>query len=838
MTFRQLLSKLSQKIWLATATISLPALLYLAFGLLLLPELRSADLLIEWVANSVPLAISVCGMVSLALLWRSRTKAAGWLMIGALWLGMSLVVITAEGYGALAFVLIFLVASVIASVTLSNRATTSVLVVSGVLGSLIILLDAYWPLARVGADTSDIQLAQILTAILVAGYGLVLRNQLSTYPLGTRLAVLFLAIVIIPSTIFGAITSQTVGDSLRQAASTTLINQASQTRTRVDAFFSVRLDNIRTEARFLPFVEYLSLSATQRAGSRSATETTENLNTIIRKAGLYVISYALVDLNGRIVTSTRQDEVGTDVSERTYFLNTVSSGLAHVSSVELGDLGKRQAIFFAAPVYNSQGEMLGILRAQYDPLILQQTLLNVTASLDAGTSVVLVDENLVIQAHRNAPELIGKAIILLEPAQLTALQTRGVLPTGDPETLSLDLKDLASGLEQIDNQSNFQADLHPENTAEAFQGTGHIEQNGAVRLSTRPWYLVAGIQQDQLYAPVRTQTQTGVLTGVVVAAISVLFSLWTSYLISQPLQILSLAAEKVSAGDLETRVDITTQDENGRLASTFNQMTGQLNELITSLENRVTERTRAIETSGEISRRISTILDSDELVNAIVNQLQSAFGYYHVHIYLLNETRERLVMVGGSGAIGKQLLQRGHSLPSGRGLVGRAAETNRPVLVPDTRQNPEWVPNPLLPDTRAELAVPIAIAGNVLGVLDVQQNRAESLNENDAVLVSAIASQAAVALQNARAYAQTLRLAQRETQLAGIIRSIRNTNNPDMAIRVALRELGRVLGATETRLVFTEHGQALWGVPGNHDRPVVHDMDETQYPPIPDKNKG
>jgi PAS domain S-box-containing protein len=188
------------------------------------------------------------------------------------------------------------------------------------------------------------------------------------------------------------------------------------------------------------------------------------------------------------------------------------------------------------------------------------------------------------------------------------------------------------------------------------------------------------------------------------------------------------------------------------LATAFNSMTSQLRDLIGSLEKRVADRTKALTTSTEVSRRLSTILDQRQLVNEVVEQLKSTFNYYHVHAYLLDETGENLVLAGGTGDAGKTLLERGHKLPRGRGLVGRAAETKEPVLAPDTSQDPEWLPNPLLPETKSEIAVPIVAGEQVLGVLDVQNNVAGSLGLQDADLLRSIADQLAVAVQNARLY--------------------------------------------------------------------------------------
>jgi len=179
----------------------------------------------------------------------------------------------------------------------------------------------------------------------------------------------------------------------------------------------------------------------------------------------------------------------------------------------------------------------------------------------------------------------------------------------------------------------------------------------------------------------------------------------------------------------------------------------ELQELSTSLEQRVAERTKALETSAEVSRRLTAILDPRQLASEVVNQVRTAFDYYHAQIFLFDEAGENLVTMAGTGTAGAEMLQRGHSITKGRGVVGRAAETNQPVLVSDTSQDPDWLPNPLLPDTKAEAAIPIAIGDRVLGVLDVQDNITNDINSGDITLLQSLASQIAISLRNAETYA-------------------------------------------------------------------------------------
>ncbi len=310
------------------------------------------------------------------------------------------------------------------------------------------------------------------------------------------------------------------------------------------------------------------------------------------------------------------------------------------------------------------------------------------------------------------------------------------------------------------------------------------------------WYIVNTLNNEQVIAPIANTLLPLIFLSVIVFGLIIAIANYLSHQITAPLSELTQTAEQMAAGNLFIESKITSQDEIGTLSKTFNTMGVQLSELISTLEQRILSRTRALETSTEVSRRLSTILDQDQLVREVVEQVREAFDYYHAHIYLFDESKEFLIMVGGTGKAGQTLLEEGHAVPKGRGLVGRAGNTNLPILVPDVTKADGWLPNPLLPETRSEAAIPIAIGENVLGVLDVQDNEVGGLMEEDVDLLQSIANQVASALKNAQAYQLTQKQMDRETLMTSINQQIQSTTNVENALQVAVREIGRALGTT------------------------------------------
>lgn len=254
----------------------------------------------------------------------------------------------------------------------------------------------------------------------------------------------------------------------------------------------------------------------------------------------------------------------------------------------------------------------------------------------------------------------------------------------------------------------------------------------------------------QSLAGVQLQTLVG---GVVALIMGIAMAFIFKENIAGPVRRLIATSEQIAAGDLTAQAQVESKDEIGRLATTINVMTDRLRETINSLE----KQTQQLETIVEISQRLTSKLEVSELVRDVVHRIKVGFSFYHTHIYLLDNNRKELIVAEGTGTAGAQLKSKGHSIPlnTPNSLVAHAARTGDVVIADNLQKTSDWLPNPALPLTRSEMAVPIIVDDTIIGVLDVQDDKVASLDEGDAKLMRSLANQVAVALTNAQLFEQT-----------------------------------------------------------------------------------
>jgi GAF domain-containing protein len=196
----------------------------------------------------------------------------------------------------------------------------------------------------------------------------------------------------------------------------------------------------------------------------------------------------------------------------------------------------------------------------------------------------------------------------------------------------------------------------------------------------------------------------------------------------------------------------------------------ELRILQSTLEMRISDRTSAVEESAaqihkravqleaisDVSRSIANIQDLDQLLPAITRFISERFGFYHVGIFLIDAKREFVILRAANSVGGQKMVQREHKLRfEASSLVGYAASRGRARIALDVGTDAVFFSNPDLPETRSEIALPLISAEHVIGVLDVQSRDAGAFSQEDATVLGALANQIAIALENARLFAET-----------------------------------------------------------------------------------
>ncbi len=537
--------------------------------------------------------------------------------------------------------------------------------------------------------------------------------------LTTRLLLYFLLLALVPLSIVGYVAYNRSQDALKERlfkhlTTTAILKEDEIRRWVVDETKSTRL-----LAQTPVIRRYVGPLLT-------APETSADFLTAYKAIGDYLAValteepdlleiFFLTDVGGKVVLSTNKEHEGEYNVTSTYF--TEGRKGTYVQNVYFSvPLGKT-TMTIATPVEDENGQRVGVLGVHLNLDRMDELMIEKGALGTTGETYLVDKYNVFVSQARFGSEAFPRGV-----------HTEGI-----------------------------DAALAGNNGTGLYENYQGVPVVGAYRwMDDLELALLAETEQKQAFAPVRQLGRVISLVSLGLVIGSTIIAHTMARQISGPVVVITKAAAEIAGGDLTQRAPVLTKDEIGILAQAFNDMASQLQELITGLEQRVADRTRGLQAAAEVSYATTSVLDRDELLRQVVELVRERFHLYYVGLFLLDEERQFAVLHAGTGEAGREMLAQGHKLPvGGTSMIGWCVAKGQARIALDVGEEAVRFDNPVLPETRSEMALPLRSRGRVIGAMTVQSAEEAAFDEADIAVMQTMADQVAVAIDNARLFAET-----------------------------------------------------------------------------------
>jgi signal transduction histidine kinase/DNA-binding response OmpR family regulator len=164
---------------------------------------------------------------------------------------------------------------------------------------------------------------------------------------------------------------------------------------------------------------------------------------------------------------------------------------------------------------------------------------------------------------------------------------------------------------------------------------------------------------------------------------------------------------------------------------------------------------RAVElqTAAEVARDTTSTLSMDTMLSRIVDAIAERFSFYQVSLFMVDSTGNFAVIKEASGAAGEEMKKNEHKFAIGsKSVIGMVTQSSEPVILNNVSESPLFWQNPLLPETRSEIGLPLKIQDQTIGALDIHSNSLNAFAPNDVAVLRILADQISVAIKNAEAF--------------------------------------------------------------------------------------
>jgi len=509
----------------------------------------------------------------------------------------------------------------------------------------------------------------------------------------------------------------------------------------------------------------------------------------------------LTDRYGGLVAATSRPS-GYCYADEAWWLATYNNGRGafYVGHPEFDSNAGEFVLGMAVPVISKDGKVIGVVHTTF----LLDAIYEAVGRVEIGETgrVTVIDSRGFVVADRD-PARVGQQVPLSWYA---------------PEIL-----EAASGWrELVDGEG---VPVLAGHAAIREVEIEHVDEAAAIhRLG---WVLFVHQAREEANAPVDSAFHVVFLATGVFALVAAALAFFVTRAVVSPITDLAVVARRMAAGDLTARAPLRWRDETGELAEAFNRMADEVARMVGELEGRVAERTQALayrtvqlETAAQVSEAAGRLLDPGELEEQVVALIQERFDYYYVGLFLMDEHGEWTgepgrwaVLRAGTGEAGRQMLETGHKLEvGGDSMIGGCVAEGLARIALDVGEEAVRFDNPLLPETRSEMAMPLITRGQVIGAISVQSVREAAFGEQDISILQTMATQVANAIQNARLFERVqASLAQTEV-LYNVSQSLIVAGEAEELLRAASRPAFEA-GATTAVLFYIDtgaEGQPEW----------------------------
>lgn len=719
-----------------------------------------------WARASEPFMIAALELITAIVWFVCRDERLIKSLSIRVFMCLSVTTITLVSYGillvgaSLPAALAILGISILVASTLLEGSSADTAIFIGIIGaSLCGLFGVIQVVSRIDAGATS-HLGYLIFVAVAIILAILTMRRIITLPMRIRMIVTALTIVIIPITLLSVINNRTLRINQQNETNAMLSSSAKLFGKQIDDFVLGNRASISAQSLLPIYADYLALETPNRAGSleeEQVISSIESFRSALKvKERAFFTSFAVLDLNGDIAYTSNPIDNDWPENDLTHFKSPMQSGRAYASDVIFSPVEYKSYIVFSAAIRGKDEDIVGVVRSKFDAGFFQNLAEEYTGSRNEASYPILFDQDYVRLAQPYRPQILFNSLVPLTKDRLTVMTAGQRMPR---VLRSTNLPEMASFLDHYEESPYYTG----------WSDSDRRDQMAVIKLNSQPWYVVFVQDEAVLLNQLDEQANMAILIATLISAVISLLAMSIARTFSDPITQLTLSAEQISTGDLAAEVAVKGLPEFQLLGRTLAQMAGQIQQMVAGLEDRVQERTQALEhqndtlllrarqfsTVAEVARGVAAAKNLRDLLQSVTVLVSERFGFYHVGIFLLDDAGEYAVLRAANSEGGQRMLAREHRLEVGQaGIVGHATATGEARIATDVGQDAVYFNNPDLPATRSEMAVPLSVGEQIIGALDVQSTLPDAFTEEDIQLFTILADQVAIGIYNSQLNAE------------------------------------------------------------------------------------